>query len=88
MSKFESFPLQNVGKNGVKFGDEEDNQSKEEELKEKFKPLTDYLQDVLSEQCEEVVVSTVFLIVSYYFTAFNIKRLCCNPHQNRSFSRI
>jgi heat shock protein 90kDa beta len=58
MTEYESLPLQNVAKSGLKFGDEDDSsKEKEEELKEKYAPLTDWLKEALEKYVKEVKVS-------------------------------
>jgi HSP90 family molecular chaperone len=73
---YKSFPLQNVGKSGLMFGDEEDSVAVGVELKKKFEPLTDWLKDILSSEVEEVEVSTVF---------YNLNNFSCLPQLPRLF---
>lgn len=59
MKEFNGFPLQNVGKAGLLFGDEDESSlAKEEELKEKFAPLTEFLALKLADFVEKVSIST------------------------------
>ena len=59
LKKFDKFPLQHIGKAGLRFGDEDENSKKaEEERKQTFAPLTDWLQEHLSELVSEVRVSS------------------------------
>jgi heat shock protein beta len=58
LAEFDSVPFQNVAKSGLKFGDEDEStKEKEEELKEKFEPLTDWLKEELEKHVEQVRVS-------------------------------
>jgi heat shock protein beta len=58
MMEYDSLPFQNVAKSGLKFGDEDDSsKEKEDELKEKFEPLTDWLKEELSKYVSEVKLS-------------------------------
>ncbi|KAJ3306363.1 hypothetical protein HDV03_005330 [Kappamyces sp. JEL0829] len=55
---FDDVPLQNVAKDGLKFGDEDESSEKEEkELQEKFEPLLDWLKESLADVVETVKVS-------------------------------
>jgi heat shock protein 90kDa beta len=59
LSKFAGFPLQNVGKPGLKFGDEAATKEKEEAQNEKFEPLTEWLKESLILKVEDVEISTL-----------------------------
>ena len=59
LPEYERKPFQNVAKDGLKFGDEDEkSKEKAEELTTKFKPLAEYLQSALDKFIEKVVVST------------------------------
>jgi heat shock protein beta len=69
----EKFKLVNLGKEEVKFDDEEE---KIKELKEKFKPLTDYMKEKLGSKVVKVTVSSrltktpcALVSASYGYTA-------------------
>ncbi|KAI8909516.1 Hsp90 protein-domain-containing protein [Gorgonomyces haynaldii] len=57
LNEFEGFPLQNAGKDGLKFGDEEENEKKAEALEAEFKPLTEWLQKQLESDVQQVRLS-------------------------------
>lgn len=55
---YEKHPFQNVAKSGMKLGDEDEDSQSKQELKEKFKPLSKYLEDTLAKNnVDKVVVS-------------------------------
>ena len=59
MTHYQKFPFQNVAKNGLKFGDEDDEEvkRKEQETDTKFKPLVEQFKKVLDEHVEKVLIS-------------------------------
>ncbi|KAJ3286226.1 Heat shock protein HSP 90-beta [Borealophlyctis nickersoniae] len=62
LTMFEQHPLQNVGKTGVKFGDEDDKtEDSLADLTEKYKPLIDYFKTTLSEWVDTVRISKQLL---------------------------
>jgi heat shock protein beta len=59
MPDFEGKKLQNLAKEGVKFGDEsEEDKRREQFYKEEFQPLSTWLKTLYGEEIEKVVVST------------------------------
>lgn len=56
--EIEGLKFQDVAKEGLKFGDEEDEAEEEEELKTRFQPLAEYLKKQLAANVDKVVVST------------------------------
>ena len=58
LPEFEGVKLQSLTKEGLQFGDETDDDKKLRSLyKEKFKPLTKWLKDLLGDKVEKVTVS-------------------------------
>ncbi|GBG33153.1 Heat shock protein 90 [Hondaea fermentalgiana] len=56
--EFETHKLQSLAKEGLKFGDETEDDKKREKLyKKTYKPLVDYLQNLLEDKIEKAVVS-------------------------------
>lgn len=59
LKTFAKIPLQNVGKPGLKYGDEsEETAAKEAEMSKKFQPLIDHLKEVLAGKVADVRIST------------------------------
>jgi heat shock protein beta len=82
LSEFDGFKLQSVTKEGLKFGDEEEDDKKREALyKENFKPLADFIKDVMGDKVEKVVVSNrladspSILVTSQYGYSANMERI-------------
>jgi len=82
MTDYEGHKFQNVAKEGLKFGDEdEDDKEAAKALEETFKPLGDYLKGILSKTVEKVVVSNrlttspVALVASQYGWSGNMERI-------------
>jgi|TARA_B110000208_G_C11734469_1_gene417604 heat shock protein beta len=82
LTEFDGKRLQSVTKEGLKFGDETDEEKKREELyAEKFKPLTKYLKELYGENVEKVVVSNrvvntpMVLVTSQYGYSANMERI-------------
>jgi len=74
--------LTNLGKEGVKLGDEkEDAEAEKKRLDEEFKPLTDYLKNLFSDKLEKVVVTDRLtttpctLVSSAYGYSANMERI-------------
>jgi heat shock protein beta len=55
---FEGLRFQDVAKEGLTFGDEDEDAEEEAQLKSQFEPLAKYLQKQLAESIDKVVVST------------------------------
>jgi heat shock protein beta len=59
LPEFEGKKLQNLAKEGIKFGDEsEEDRRREQFYKEEFQPLCNWLKSVFGESIEKVVVSS------------------------------
>ncbi|KAI5893308.1 heat shock protein Hsp90 [Schizophyllum commune H4-8] len=84
MRTYNKLRFQDVAKSGLKFGDEEDEEeekAKLQELKERFKPLTDYLRREARDAVRDVVITNrlvtspcAVVADSFGYTA-NIQRL-------------
>merc|ERR1719261_1400538 len=82
LTEFDGKKLQSVTKEGLKFGDEEEVDSKRADLyKEQFKPLTKWLKDLYSETVEKIAVSSrlqdtpcIFVTSQYGYSA-NMERI-------------
>ncbi|KAJ3125483.1 hypothetical protein HK098_000242 [Nowakowskiella sp. JEL0407] len=60
LKKFEDYPLQNVAKSGLLYGDEDDDTNKkEDEIAEKFKPLGDWLIKAIGDFVDTVKISNL-----------------------------
>jgi len=57
LTDFAGKKIQSIGKAGLKYGDEDDEDKTDEALSEKFKPLNEYLLTTLSSTVEKVVLS-------------------------------
>lgn len=94
LREYEGLQFQDVAKKGLKFGDEdEDEDAKEEEayLQTTFEPLATFLKNALSEQVDEVVISTRLtkspcLVVSNQFGwTGNMERLMASQNKPDDF---
>merc|ERR1719248_181116 len=82
LTEFDGKKLQSVTKEGLKFGDEEEIDTKRADLyKEQFKPLTKWLKDLYSESVEKIAVSArlqdtpcIFVTSQYGYSA-NMERI-------------
>ena len=82
LTEFDGKKLQSVTKEGLKFGDEEEIDTKRADLyKEQFKPLTKWLKDLYSETVEKITVSArlqdtpcIFVTSQYGYSA-NMERI-------------
>merc|ERR1712224_156613 len=82
LTEFDGKKLQSVSKEGLKFGDEEEIDTKRADLyKEQFKPLTKWLKDLYSESVEKIAVSArlqdtpcIFVTSQYGYSA-NMERI-------------
>lgn len=79
---FDHKPFQNAAKEGLKFGDESDEQQdKLDAMTTEYKPLAEYFQSVLGKTVEKVVVSTRLtkspcaILASQYGWSGNMERL-------------
>jgi len=82
LPEFDDKKLVSITKEGVKFGDEEADDKKREELyKDMFKPLTSFMKDLYSSKVEKVVVSSrlestpAMLVTSQYGYSANMERI-------------
>lgn len=55
---FEGLRFQDVAKEGLTFGDEDEDAEEEAQLKTQFEPLAKYLQKQLAESVDKVIIST------------------------------
>merc|ERR1711871_99749 len=82
LTEFDGKKLQSVTKEGLKFGDEEEIDTKRTELyKEQFKPLTKWMKELYGENVEKITVSNriedtpcVFVTSQYGYSA-NMERI-------------
>jgi heat shock protein beta len=82
LTEFDGKRLQSVTKEGLKFGDETDEEKAiEEAYEEKYKPLTKYLKDVYASDVEKIVVSNrvvdspMVVVTSQYGYSANMERI-------------
>jgi len=79
--EFEGVRLQNIAKEGLKFGDEDDDQSQFDETTEKFEPLTSWIAKVLSSFIDKAVISNrlttspVAVVVPQFGLSGNMERI-------------
>ena len=58
LKSHEKFPLQDVAKDGLKFGDEDEDSAKaEKNIKEEFEPLSEWFSDELKDVVDSVRIS-------------------------------
>merc|ERR1711871_1134508 len=82
LTEFDGKKLQSVTKEGLKFGDEEEIDTKRADLyKEQFKPLTKWLKELYSDSVEKITVSSrlhdtpcIFVTSQYGYSA-NMERI-------------
>merc|ERR1711968_371423 len=82
LTEFDGKKLQSVTKEGLKFGDEEEIDTKRADLyKEQFKPLTKWLKELYSDSVEKIAVSSrlqdtpcIFVTSQYGYSA-NMERI-------------
>jgi len=82
LPEFEGFKLQSLTKEGLKFGDETELDSKREKLyKEKFKPLTEWMKKLLSSNLDKISVSNrvtdtpAILVTSQFGYSANMEKI-------------
>jgi len=82
LPEFDGKKLQAITKEGLKFGDETDEDNKRAELyKAKFKPLGSWLEGVYGKKCEKVAVSNrvtdtpAIIVTSQYGYSANMERI-------------
>ena len=83
VTEFDGKKLQSVTKEGLKFGDEDDDLEKKREkaYKESFKPLTDFLKETYADAVSKVVVSKrvetspCVIVTSQYGNSANMERI-------------
>jgi len=83
ITEFDGKKLQSVTKEGLKFGDENEELEKKREAayKDQFKPLTDYMKDVYGDAVTKVVVSKrvetspCVIVTSQYGNSANMERI-------------
>jgi heat shock protein beta len=86
LTEFDGKRLMSVTKEGLKFGDEEENQTEKklELYKEKFEDLTSWMGDIYGDKVEKVKISTriestpVVLVSSQYGYSANMERIMRN----------
>jgi len=82
LPEYDEKKIVSITKEGVKFGDEDaDEKKREEAYKDKFKPLTSYMKELLSTKIEKVVMSSrlettpAMLVTSQYGYSANMERI-------------
>ncbi|KAJ1536425.1 hypothetical protein HK096_010696 [Nowakowskiella sp. JEL0078] len=82
LRKYDKFPLQNVAKAGLVYGDEDDDDKKEfDQLTEEFKPLAEWLKSALFDYVDKVTISNLLtkspcaVVASEYGRSGNMERI-------------
>jgi heat shock protein beta len=81
LAEFDGHELMSVTKEGLKFGDEAKEKAKLEKLQDDFKPLTDWLQEKLTDEVTKVTVSNrlgstpAVLVTGQYGWSANMERI-------------
>jgi len=82
IQKYESkYTLTNLGKDGVKFDDNEEEEDELKKVEEEFAPLTEYLKETFSDKIERAIVSDrlstspAALVSSMYGFSANMERI-------------